>query len=58
MDATETPLDRNTQGPRVVRVGLCLALGLLILGAVYLYSVRGIAILLDLSSGIAGMLCL
>ena len=58
MDASETTLDQTTQSPRAVRVGLWLALGVLTLGAVYLYSARGTAIILDLSSGIAGMLCL
>jgi hypothetical protein len=56
MDATS--LERSTEKPRAVRIGLWLALGLLTLGAAYLYSVRGIAILFDLSSGIASMLCL
>jgi hypothetical protein len=58
MDAAKITLERTTEKPRAVRVGLWLALGLLTLGAVYLYSVRGIAIVLDLSSGIAGLFCL
>ena len=56
MDATSP--ERSTEKPPAVRIGLWLALGLLSLGAAYLYSVRGTAILLDLSSGIAGMFCL
>ena len=56
MDATG--LERSSEKPRAVRIGLWLGLGLLSLGAAYLYSVRGTAILLDLSSGIAGMFCL
>lgn len=54
----ETSPEPSTDKPRAVRIGLWLALGLLSLGAAYLYSVRGVAILFDLSSGIAGMLCL
>jgi hypothetical protein len=34
------------------------ALGLALAGAVYLYAVRGTALLLDLASGVAGILCL
>ncbi len=58
MNATNTTREQSTEKPRAIRIGLWLVLGLVTLGAAYLYSVRGIAILLDLSSGIAGMLCL
>jgi hypothetical protein len=34
------------------------ALGLALAGALYLYAVRGSALLLDLASGVAGVLCL
>jgi hypothetical protein len=41
-------------GPWIVR---SLVLGL-VLGAVYLYAVRGSALLMDLASGAAGLFCL
>ena len=44
--------------PVGVRRALLAVLGLVLAGALYLVAVRGIAILLDLSSGIAGLLCL
>ena len=43
--------------PFAVRIGLAGALGLLLVGAVYLYAVRGTAIILDLANGMAGMFC-
>ena len=42
----------------IVRTALWSALALAMAGAVYLYAVRGPALLLDLASGMAGILCL
>jgi hypothetical protein len=42
----------------MMRVSLRLGLGLLMIGAVWLYAVRGEAILMDLRSMSAGILCL
>jgi len=58
MEASEQTTGHSTEPPRPVKVGLWVGVGLLLLGAAYLYAVRGTAILLDLSSGIAGLLCL
>lgn len=44
--------------PRAVKLALWSMLALALIGAAYLYAVRGVAILYDLSSGIAGLLCI
>ena len=52
------PVSRSTATqPFAVRIGLAGALGMVLVGAVYLYAVRGTAILLDLANGMAGMFC-
>jgi hypothetical protein len=43
--------------PNVFRVALLAGVGLGLLGAAYLYAVRGTAIIFDLASGMAGMFC-
>jgi hypothetical protein len=57
MSLHQTIVRQHSAKPFVVRVGLGLALGIVTIGAVYLYSVRGTAILFDLASGMAGMFC-
>lgn len=57
MDTIAAP-EGSLEKPRAVKIGLWLALGLLLIAAAYLYAVRGIAILYDLSSGMAGLLCM
>ena len=42
----------------MIRVGLRVGVGLLLVGGVWLYAVRGDAILLDLQTMSARMLCL
>ena len=42
----------------MIRVALWVAVGLLLAGGVWLYAVRGEAILLDLQTASARMLCL
>jgi hypothetical protein len=42
----------------MIRVALRIGVGLLLVGAVWLYSVRGEAILMDLQTMSARMLCL
>ena len=54
LSATPATLEK----PRAVKVALWLAFAVFLAGAAYLYAVRGVAILFDLSSGIAGMLCM
>lgn len=58
MDSIPANTQLSTGIPRSIKFGLWSVLGLLVAGATYLYSVRGVAMILDLSSGIAGMLCL
>jgi hypothetical protein len=58
METAQTPLENRQTAPRPVRIALGLMLGLLCLGAAYLYAVRGNAIILDLANGLAGMLCM
>lgn len=55
---TITASPTTLEKPRAVKIALWSALALVLLGAAYLYAVRGVAILYDLSSGIAGMLCI
>ena len=57
MSIHEPIIRRHSAKPLVVRVGLGLMLGIVAIGAVYLYAVRGTAILFDLASGMAGMFC-
>ncbi len=47
----------NETKPNAARVGLGIGLGVVSLGAAYLYAVRGNAIIFDLASGMAGMFC-
>jgi hypothetical protein len=47
-----------TAPPLAVRIGLAVAIGLLMVGCAYLYAVRGNAIILDLANGFAGMICM
>jgi hypothetical protein len=58
MDAGNSTAVTTSEMPKAVKVGLWLLLTALGAGAAYLYAVRGNAIILDLSSGIAGLLCL
>ena len=51
-----TSRSSDTQ-PLAVRIGLGSALAMVLFGAVYLYDVRGTAIILDLANGMAGMFC-
>ena len=53
-----TPPQTETQPAPLMRTALWSALALAMAGAVYLYAVRGPALLLDLASGMAGILCL
>lgn len=54
-----TPVrDSATRAPLGVRVALWAFTTALLVGAAYLYWVRGVAIIFDLSHGIAGLLCL
>jgi hypothetical protein len=55
--ARTSQADRYT-APRPLRIAVGVALAFLCLGAVYLYAVRGNAIILDLANGLAGMLCM
>jgi hypothetical protein len=48
--ASETPAGAPDRMPRAVRLGLTLALGGLMLGALYLVAVRGEALLVDLAA--------
>ncbi len=57
MSVHETIIRRHRAKPLVVRVGLGLMLGVVTIGAIYLYAVRGTAIIFDLAAGIAGMFC-
>jgi hypothetical protein len=51
--------DRSqTQTPRVVRIALIVGIGLICAGAAYLMLSRGNAMLLDLSTAAARILCL
>ncbi len=43
--------------PFAVRIGLGGVLAMVLVGAVYLYAVRGTAMILDLANGMAGMFC-
>lgn len=43
--------------PNTIRIALLAGVGLSLLGAAYLYAVRGTAIIFDLASGMAGMFC-
>lgn len=56
--AATAPTPDGTEKPRAVRIALWTVLAFAGIGAAYLYAVRGNAIILDLSSGIAGLLCL
>lgn len=58
MDRFDQTPEASASAPRALKAGLWLGLGLLVAGAIYLYAVRGNALILDLSSGLAGMLCL
>ncbi len=44
------PIDASERMPRPVRLGLTVALGVLMTGAIYLLAVRGEALLVDLAA--------
>ena len=48
--AHQTPVQASERMPRAVRLGLTVALGGLLAGAVYLVAVRGEALLVDLAA--------
>ncbi len=57
MNQPETIGRSASTKPNAVRIGLGVAVGFALIGAAYLYTVRGTAILFDLASGMAGMFC-
>jgi hypothetical protein len=58
METARTSQDERETAPRPLRIAIGVALGLLCVGAVYLYAVRGTAIFLDMFNGVAGLMCL
>lgn len=44
--------------PLTVKYGVGAAVALVVAGAIYLLAVRGPVMLLDLASGVAGLLCM
>ena len=57
MSVHETMIRRQGAKPLVVRIGLGFMLAVATIGAIYLYAVRGTAIIFDLATGMAGMFC-
>ncbi len=55
---TERGEDGDALMPRPVRRGVIAAVALLLAAAVYLFAVRGTALLFDLAHMTAGLLCL
>lgn len=58
-DGLQVPASTVPPAPATpLRLALWAALGALLAGGVYLWAVRGNALLLDLATGVKGLLCL
>jgi hypothetical protein len=58
MASTEQATRDTLTAPPLLRLGFAVLIGLLGIGAAYLYAVRGTVIFFDLANGLGRMMCL